>query len=484
METPIQKLIKIAHKAGSPQNQLENFLRAKHAPLPWQWDFHSMARKADYKDGPVDIGVGGARGPGKSHAVMAQAGLDDCQRVPGLKGLFIRQTGLAAKESFDDLIIKVLAGRVSYERLTNTLKFKNGSRMVLGGFRVASDIDKYIGIEYDFMIVEELNQLTEDKYTKLRGSLRTSRSDWRPRIYTSFNPGGIGHGLVHDRYMREKPDDVAFIPSTYKQNPFLNEEYIDYLENLTGPLGEAWREGNFDIFEGQFFREWRRNIHTCKPFIPKVDIPKYGGMDWGRTAPFVFLSGAFDVVKLEDGRVFHRVWIYKEVDGTEKNPKDWAKEIKRRVDLSEFIKIRGDPAMFTKGDDNSISISDQFKKEGIVIKRASNDRIGGWSIVHDWLSIAPDGLPYLLVTEDCTDLIKTFPELIHDEIKVEDVDTTGNDHWADALRYMLKHVKWIDARAGGVHQKQEKKYKDPMITKLDLDAFGRIKRGKRSYRAI
>jgi PBSX family phage terminase large subunit len=488
---PLQKFLETARIAGSPQDQVENFIVASHVPLPWQWRFHALAREADKPNGPVDIGTGGARGPGKSHAVMAQAALDDCQRVSRLKGLFLRQTGLAAKESFDDLILKVISGRIPFERVTNSIKFPNGSRIILGGFKTASDIDKYIGIEYDFMIVEELNQLTEDKYTKLRGSLRTSRNDWRPRIYTSFNPGGIGHALVHNRYIREKPNGVEFVGGTYKDNPFLNKEYIEYLESLPGALGRAWREGDFDQFEGQFFREFRRELHTCKPFIPRREIPKYGGVDWGRVAPFVFLAALLDMVELEDGREFHRIWVYKEIDGTDKNPKEWAKAISDKVNLKEFVKIQCDTKMFSPGDDGSISIIDQFKKafdklgySHVPLKKTNKDRISGWSVVHDWLSIAPDGLPYLLITENCVDLINTLPQLVYDENNVEDVNTNGDDHWADALRYMLKHIKWIDAKAGGIHQKEEKKYKQSMITKLDLDAFGRINKGRRRYRQV
>src|SRR3990167_8488663 len=197
----LMKCLATAKEAGVPKDQANIFITSGYIPLPWQWEFHAAAREADKENGPVDIGVGGARGPGKSHAVLAQAGFDDCQRIPNLKGLFLRQTGMAAKESFDDLIQKVLAGRIKYERTISTLKFPNGSRIVLGGFKTASDIDKYIGIEYDFIIVEELNQLTGDKYLKLRGSLRTSKPDWRPRMYTSFNPGGIGHDHVKSRYI-------------------------------------------------------------------------------------------------------------------------------------------------------------------------------------------------------------------------------------------------------------------------------------------
>ncbi len=493
-QNELELCIQIAKSVGSPRDQVDNFISRGYIPLPWQWEFHAKARLADIDGGPVDLGTGGARGPGKSHAVLSQVAIDDCQRVSGLKCLFLRQTGVAAKESLGDLVDKVLRGRIDYVKTGELVRLGDNCRILLGGFKDASDIDKYIGIEYDIIIVEELNQLNEDKYEKLRGSLRTSKPNWRPRMYTSFNPGGIGHAFVKNRYIipfrKKQEKETRFIGSTYKSNPYLNKEYIEYLEGLKGDLGKAWREGEWEIFAGQFFSEFRYDLHTCKPFIPLSDIPKYGGKDWGRVASFVFLAAALDVVEMEDGRKFHRMWIYQEVDGTEKTPKQWAKIIADRVNLNEFIKIQCDTKMFSPGDDGSISITDQFKNAykdlgyNPRLKKSNKDRISGWSVVHDWLSIAPDGLPYLMITENCVNLITTLPELIHDDIKVEDVDTTGPDHWADALRYMLKHVKWIDGKTGGIKPKEEKKYKSSMITKLDLDAFGKIGKVKRTHRSI
>ena len=72
-------LLETAIDAGSPEDQVEQFLSHGLVPLSWQWKFHSAAREADLPDGPVDIGLGGARGPGKSFTVLAQAGIDDCQ---------------------------------------------------------------------------------------------------------------------------------------------------------------------------------------------------------------------------------------------------------------------------------------------------------------------------------------------------------------------------------------------------------------------
>jgi hypothetical protein len=52
--------------------------------------------------------MGGKRGPGKTHTVMAQVALDDCQRVRELKCLFLRKVLKSAAESLEDLAGRVL----------------------------------------------------------------------------------------------------------------------------------------------------------------------------------------------------------------------------------------------------------------------------------------------------------------------------------------------------------------------------------------
>ena len=49
-----------------------------------------------------ELGFGGARGPGKSHASFAQLALDDCRRYPGLKTLYLRKVGKQAREQFEE----------------------------------------------------------------------------------------------------------------------------------------------------------------------------------------------------------------------------------------------------------------------------------------------------------------------------------------------------------------------------------------------
>jgi hypothetical protein len=52
------------------------------------------------------------------------------------------------------------------------------------------------------------------------------------------------------------------------------------------------------------------------------------------------------------------------------------------------------------------------------------------------LSDLPDGQPGLLIFETCFNLARTLPALVYDKVQIEDVDTDGEDHAYDALRYL------------------------------------------------
>lgn len=436
--TPIPALeecVVQAFNAGCPRDQVEGFFVRSYVPLPWQWKFHALARKADNAQGPTKIGIGGARGPGKSHAVFAQITLDDCQRVPGLKPLFLRQTGKAAQESFEDLLLRVLVGKIRYKynSQTKVLKFPNGSRIILGGFQDERDIDQYIGIEYDLVAIEELNQLTQEKVDRLLGSMRTSKEGWRPRLYASFNPGGIGHQYVKKVFVDSKEDKTKFVPATYKDNPYLNPEYVEYLENLTGALGKAWREGNFDIFEGQYFVEWNRERHVIPPFPIPLSWRKFRAYDHGREAPACCLWFALD----QDGRI----WIYREFYASGLNVDQISQEVLRLSGNEVYDYSVADPSIFSKTGFvdryGGQTIAETFARQGITFMPASNRRVDGWNLLHQYLHWEKDKHPRLIFFNTCYNSIRTLPTLIHDDRRPEDINTKGEDHVADCLRYFL-----------------------------------------------
>ena len=55
--------------------------------------------------------------------------------------------------------------------------------------------------------------------------------------------------------------------------------------------------------------------------------------------------------------------------------------------------------------------------------------------VHYRLSVDDNGFPMMYVFKNCKAFIRTLPLLQYDEHKPEDLDTDGEDHVADEVRY-------------------------------------------------
>ncbi|MHC4687464.1 MAG: phage terminase large subunit, partial [Planctomycetota bacterium] len=95
------------------------------------------------------------------------------------------------------------------------------------------------------IILEDATTLTKSKFDRIRGSLRTSKEGWRPKLYASANPGGVGHAWFKkffvDPYTLGKETNTRFIQAQPGDNPFINETYRNYLDSLTGWLRRAWR---------------------------------------------------------------------------------------------------------------------------------------------------------------------------------------------------------------------------------------------------
>ncbi len=417
---------------------------------------------------------GGSRGPGKTDCGLVWLTYDT--EHPRYRALVIRKNA-------NDLTDWVDRATRFYHNLGVTINYRppvitfpKGGIIRTGHLKDDQAYTKYMGHEYHRMLIEELTQIPDEKrYLQLIASCRSTIPELRPRIFNTTNPGGVGHGWVKRRFVDPAPPNTLFadpissqtrifIPATLDDNPILQKVDPDYIKQLDAlketdiELWKAWRLGDWNTFAGQFFKEFRTDLHVVKRYFPSKTNLIIGGMDWGRTAPFSFHLAELKPLSLE-GTKFFRVTTFLEVYGTDKTPKEWSGIIKEKIggyglELKDISFIQGDPRMFTKGDDKSISIADQFKAEGIRINKGSNERIGGWENYHNWLSIAPDGLPYYQIAENCVNLIRTLPELIHDENIVEDVDTDGEDHAPDEQRYMLKRLKWLGAKVGAVPHEQ------------------------------
>jgi phage terminase large subunit len=444
--TPLERMIQTAHDAGCPRDQVERFLQAGYVPLVPAWGLHAAARQKDIRGTEIletsIIGFGGSRGGGKSHASMAQMGIDDCQRVPGLRCLFLRKVKKSAAESFDELITKLFQNVRHVYTPSGDKVIIGDSQIMLGGYANASDIEKYIGINYETICIEEMNQLPEEKIRKIRGSLRTSRPGWVPRLYSTFNPGGVGHKYVKSelitpwREHRERQN--RFIPSSYKDNPYLNPEYVAYLEALPGELGKAWRDGDWDSFEGMALPLFNYLKHVINPFDIPSGWAKWRAIDWGSAKPFT--CGWF-TRNPDNGRIF----VYRQIRGIGMTDVQQARAILDATPPDENISTTfADPAMWTKNRQDEVqmySTADIYAKEGVILTKANNNRIQGKRNVERLLADLPDGKPAIQFFSNCRSIIETLPALECDEFNPEDVDTDGDDHDYDALRYGLSNIR-------------------------------------------
>ena len=460
-------MLTYAHKVGVSQGQMERFLRGGYIPQMKQLDFHAEAHKAQTTIVRY-ISQGGTRSSAKTHTALAQVLLDDCQRCPGLKVLFLRKIQKAAKESFEDVIAKVL-WNMEYKGpgADGILRFPNGSRVHLGGYKDPSDIDKYLGIEYDLIVIEEATQLPEEKVNRISGSLRTTRSDWRTCMYMTYNPEGVGLQWAREQFVipwregREAGTVRRFIFSTYKDNKHTDPDYVLYLESLPGALGEAWREGNFDVYMGMAFPNFRDEIHIIKPF----PIPDYWYMwvsvDDGYADPFCALWFAKDPIT-------RRVYVVREAYQALLTNSQQANLINDYTDRNWTIKkYIGDPQMFVRSHRNKVhSAADEYKRHGILLRRGENNRILGKRAVDEMLSIAPDGLPKMQIFDECPNLAAQLKNLVFDPNKPEDTDQTMEDHAYDTARYGLLDKL---SRPGNLRNNNNNRY-----TRNALDGLGAI----------
>lgn len=305
--------------------------------------------------------------------------------------------------------------------------------------RNLDDPDKYKSSEFAAIGVDELTLILKPTFDTLRGSLR-----WPGISHTIFigatNPDGVGNLWVRELWiegvfppeMESLRDEFAFIQALPSDNPHLDKKYWDDLNTQPEDIRRAWVEGDWYVFQGQAFA-FRRDKHVVKPFeIPDFWIRKTG-TDWGFAKPFCTLWGA----KNPDN---DRWVIYRETYQAGLTDPRQAKLIKESELLNEKIRKRyADPSMWTKrtDTDNPTSSYDAYAAVGIYIDKAINDRLNGKRKVNKLLEPLPDGLPGLVVFENCTNLIRTLPSLVYDKRNVEDIDTDGEDHAYDALRYML-----------------------------------------------
>jgi len=440
-----------AVNAGCPMDQTFNLVKGEAWLQERQLAACAAARLCDQAGGPTGIGYGGARGGGKSHWLLAQMGVDDCQRVEGLKCLLLRKVGKANLEHFEDLRRK-LFNRLPHEfsAFRGILTFANGSRIIAGHFQNEKDIDAYLGLEYDVIGIEEATTLTSRKYQDITTCCRSSKPNWRPRIYSTTNPGGVGHAWYRTKFvapmLERRETDTRFIPARVTDNRWNNPDYVRVLEGLTGWQKRAWLDGDWDIAAGQYFTNFRRDVHVVEDFDDTRAVEWFAALDYGFAHYTVALLGCRD----GDGNTFvvdehaERLWLPQRHAAGIRAMLARHKIGDRKLAVEDLRRFVAGADVFSRQGDGT-TVAQQYERQGIRLRAANMDRLNGWAELMQGFGDAENGVkPTLFIHSRCKRLVETLPTLQHDPNRPEDVlkvdadeDGIGGDDAADALRYLV-----------------------------------------------
>ena len=419
------------------------------------------------------VGFGGARGGGKSWSVRTKAKILAASHA-GIKILIVRKTFPELVNNHINFLITELHGIARYNKTEKVFTFANGSTIKFGYCNNDKDLEQYQGAEYDVIFLDEATQLQEMWIKKISACVR-GVNKFPKRIYYTCNPGGASHGYFKRLFIDKKyedgedPNDYAFIQALVTDNKALmasQPDYIKQLEALPPKLREAWLYGRWDIFEGQFFEDFRmtpdpqkcleagitpeqalqqrRWTHVIEPFDLNVGACRGWNImrsyDFGYNKPFSLGYWAVDY----DGTLYRIMELYgctqTPDEGVKWSPDEQFRRIRELENEHPWLKGRkivdsvADPAIWdcSRGE----SIAETAARYGIYFTPGDNERIPGWMQVHYRLQFDQNGYARMYVFNNCKAFIRTMPLMMYSETKPEDLDTKLEDHCPDEVRYM------------------------------------------------
>lgn len=409
-----------------------------YAPTPKQVEFHETTRRVRR------VLYGGQAGPGKSHAL--RWGLyRDCLAISNLNCLLLRRTFKQLESTHllemerDQRLIGAL-----YRSGDKRMEFRNGSIIQAGHCETTADALNYLSTEYDRIAFDELVTFDRDMALEIMSRARTSKAAVKAagdaQVWAGTNPGGRGAMWVKDFFIEHtvdrsefpsyEPERYGFVEATLDDNPYISESYRRDLEDLPEMRKRQLLYGDWNAFEGQFFAEWRPDVHVCD-FGVDPALEHFASIDWGFNAPGCVLWWAC----LPDGRL-HVRHEYKFKGESAEHVALEITRITKSLGITNLRYVVCDPAMKQKtGAGRGESIFETLLRRGLRMRGGDNDRFNGWNRVHELLRLNDQGEPWLTVAPGCKYLIRTLPAMVQDEHDPEDIDSTKDDHAVDALRY-------------------------------------------------
>jgi hypothetical protein len=306
-----------------------------------------------------------------------------------------------------------------------------------------ADAMKLQGFSVTFLGFDELGNWPSAEPIDMLGATMRSAAGVPVLFRASANPGGPGHGWVKERYIDADDEKRIFIPSKIQDNTPLMENDPGYIDRIKGSgppwLVKAWLEGDWNIAPGAYFEKiWDPSLHVVEPFEIPLEWRRWKAYDHGYKSP----AGCIWFTQDYDGIIYiykELYWCSKPNKGSETPIEDIARdildaEIKEKNQGVRFRNNVADSAIFMR-DGRHKSVADVFADYGVVWEASSKgpgSRVQGLQEMVDRLNNGT-----FKVFNSCKHWLRTVPSLPADPKKIEDIDTTAEDHLFDATRYSL-----------------------------------------------
>ena len=363
----------------------------------------------------------GSAGSAKSYFITQKLIIRCCREK--IKVLVCRRTGTTIRNTCFSLFTDILAKwkLTPYVKIRETdfnIRFPNGSEIIFTGLDEETKLLSLnnIGVIFIEEAFEVPKAIVEQLNLRLRGKTPNQQ------IIMAFNPISKHHWL-YDFCETNPPTSFKFIHSTYKDNPFLNVEYIHELEELykrNPQKARVFCDGEWGIdSDGLVFQNWKVEEFNHAQIQGQLMV----GLDFG------FVNDISAIVGSIMDEANKRIYIFKEYGETGKT----------NADLINIITALG----FNK----SVIIADAAEPKSIEeIKRAGINKIrackkGPDSIIHGIQKLQNYEI---IIHPSCTGVITEFENYTWQKDKNTGIyinkPIDDFNHYIDALRYSLQCV--------------------------------------------
>ena len=364
----------------------------------------------------------GSAGSGKSYTI-AQRIIIRCTKEP-IRVLVCRRYATTLRNScfalFKEILTKwQLLPYVKIKETDMSITFPNGSQIIMVGLDTEEKLLSLTNISTVW--VEEAYEVEKSKVEQLNLRMRGTAAN--QQLILSWNPISK-HSWLYEFTVKNPPENSVFIHSTYKDNPFLNPEYVQALDEMEIRNPEKYRvygRGEWGVdSSGLVIKNWKTEAFDAME-LAAAGLEHRAGMDLGWIDKSAIIDTLYD-------KANHTIYVFNEFYKSGCQPSELAAAIKD-MNLAKS-KIKVDAA-----EPRTIQF---FRNEGINAEGAAK----GKDSVKAGLMFLQDNL--IIVHPKCQNFITELENFSYIKSKQTGEWTEDTTHeWShaiDACRYAYSDI--------------------------------------------